>query len=386
MADVTLVTGGAEPAPLEYTLPGAQEIVLKAVTASFDGAGAGGSYVPTLQILAPNGLIVASCPIDSPVAAGASADVSWFPRGGVSSSGGGGGGNGLQYNIGTYGPDNEGDWFFAAVNSGAGGPNGFGWQFDTGSSDRPTGFTGDGGLIVDTAGNVLIDGGSGTVLKGGMTELDLDAGATLNKPLSMGTNKITDGAAGTAPTDFAIVSQLPAPATPLDVTDGSTSVTPTTTVTFTNATVTDLGGGNAQVTVTGTGLVYGTPTSGSFVVAEMTGDNGAGLALWLNNTSVTGQSVISCDFMPLGLSATEVVIESGSASVQLSENDGLGLGGIGDSVALYSSPGVAGTVPVPQAAAITKPAGGATVDSQARTAIDAIIDAIGATLGIGITA
>lgn len=89
MADVAIQTGGAEDAPLGYQIPGAQEIVLKAITASFDGSGAAGDFVPTLQIIAPNGLVVASCPVGASVAAGASADVSWFPRGGVSGGGGG---------------------------------------------------------------------------------------------------------------------------------------------------------------------------------------------------------------------------------------------------------------------------------------------------------
>ena len=53
----------------------------------------------------------------------------------------------------------------------------------------------------------------------------------------------------------------------------------------------------------------------------------------------------------------------------------------GTNVALYS-----GTTPRPQAGAITKPILGGTIDAEARTAIDALIDAIGASLGIGVTA
>lgn len=86
MADVALVAGGAVEAPLTYVVPGAQEIIIKSIIASFDGSGAGGDYVPTLQILAPNGMILASCPVATAVVAGASADVSWFPRGGLTSS------------------------------------------------------------------------------------------------------------------------------------------------------------------------------------------------------------------------------------------------------------------------------------------------------------
>lgn len=86
MADVPLVAGGAVDAPLGYVVPGAQEIIPKSITASFDGTSAAGPFIPTLQILAPNGAVLAACPVSTSVAAGASADVSWFP--GVANSGG----------------------------------------------------------------------------------------------------------------------------------------------------------------------------------------------------------------------------------------------------------------------------------------------------------
>lgn len=78
MADEALLAAGVVEAPFNYTIPGAQEIILKSVAASFDGTGAAGSFIPTLQFVAPNGTILASC--NAPMlAAGASADVSWFP-------------------------------------------------------------------------------------------------------------------------------------------------------------------------------------------------------------------------------------------------------------------------------------------------------------------
>lgn len=79
MADVALVAGGSKATPLDYTIPGAQEIVIKAATANYDGSGAGAPYVPTLLIKSPAGAVLAACPIGSTIAAGASADVSWFP-------------------------------------------------------------------------------------------------------------------------------------------------------------------------------------------------------------------------------------------------------------------------------------------------------------------
>lgn len=102
MADVALLAGGTVEAPLEYTIPGAQEIIPKSATATFDGSGAAGSFVPTLQIIAPNGTVLASCPIATTLAAGASADVSWFPR-----VGGGGNGSGTDPNAVHFNDPND---------------------------------------------------------------------------------------------------------------------------------------------------------------------------------------------------------------------------------------------------------------------------------------
>lgn len=159
MADVALVAGGVETTPLEYTIPGAQEIIPKACTAAFDGSSAAGDFVPTLLIKAPNGKVLAACPVTSTVAAGASADVSWFPRGGVSQ--GAGGGNGIQFTAdGVYGAANTGDAL--AI-----------------ESDGPgTTVDGYGVSIVDTSDNGINlerTSGSGVVqLKAGTSLLGLD--------------------------------------------------------------------------------------------------------------------------------------------------------------------------------------------------------------------
>lgn len=102
MADIALLAPGVAAAPEGYQIPGAQEIIVKAVTATYDGTDAAGAFVPTLQVIAPNGTILASCPTSTALVAGASADVSWFPRSGVSSSSGG---SGIQFDV-----ENEGDW------------------------------------------------------------------------------------------------------------------------------------------------------------------------------------------------------------------------------------------------------------------------------------
>jgi hypothetical protein len=101
MADIALLAPGVSDAPEAYMVPGAQEIILKAVTATFDGSGAAGQFQPTLQIVAPNGTVLASCPSPTVVAAGASADVSWFPRGGVGGGSSGGGSGFVQVFVDT---------------------------------------------------------------------------------------------------------------------------------------------------------------------------------------------------------------------------------------------------------------------------------------------
>jgi hypothetical protein len=67
-------------------IPGAQEILIKAMAATFNGAGAGTTWQPAITLLAPGGKEVGTFPVGSALAAGASADVAWFPRGGVNAA------------------------------------------------------------------------------------------------------------------------------------------------------------------------------------------------------------------------------------------------------------------------------------------------------------
>ena len=65
-------------APEDYTIPDSLEIVPLAVRASFDGTGASGAFYPTLEFVAPGGVVIAECPCFTTIAAGGSADVTWF--------------------------------------------------------------------------------------------------------------------------------------------------------------------------------------------------------------------------------------------------------------------------------------------------------------------
>ena len=79
MADTQIRGLGESPAPLTYTVPGAQEIVLKSLFASFDGTAAASAWFPCVRVRAPGGGIVGEYITQASVAAGSSADVSFAP-------------------------------------------------------------------------------------------------------------------------------------------------------------------------------------------------------------------------------------------------------------------------------------------------------------------
>lgn len=87
MADVEILASQVSAAPLRYAIPGGLEILVKVLAASFDGSGAGGSWQPAIQIVAGSGQVLRTFPLATALAAGASADVTWFPAGGVTGTG-----------------------------------------------------------------------------------------------------------------------------------------------------------------------------------------------------------------------------------------------------------------------------------------------------------
>lgn len=90
MPDVALRNSTTSGAPKDYPVPASQEVLLKAVIAHIDGSGAAGAFLPALQLLDPSGNVMWTA-TQAAVAAGASAECSWFPHVGGGSSGGGGG-------------------------------------------------------------------------------------------------------------------------------------------------------------------------------------------------------------------------------------------------------------------------------------------------------
>jgi hypothetical protein len=79
MADVSILDPSVHAAPKGYTVKGAQEIVLRTVTATIDGTAAAGSFVPCVQLVDPSGFVTGTYTLGSTLLAGAAADVTWFP-------------------------------------------------------------------------------------------------------------------------------------------------------------------------------------------------------------------------------------------------------------------------------------------------------------------
>ena len=77
-SDVVLSAPDVVSVPMDYDVPPAQEIVPKCVTASLDGSASVSAYLPMLELLSPAGQVVFRSPTSTLVAAGGSADVSWF--------------------------------------------------------------------------------------------------------------------------------------------------------------------------------------------------------------------------------------------------------------------------------------------------------------------
>lgn len=147
MADLPIVIPDTAVAPKDYTLTGGQELQLKSVRALIDGTGAATSFRPTLQLLDPNGHVMWEGASFDAVAAGGSADVSWFPGVTAASSG-------IRYDI-----ENTGDWLYAtATGVGPATPLGAGQSIFL----NATGVTGS--MAVSTDVELLLVAGESTPL------------------------------------------------------------------------------------------------------------------------------------------------------------------------------------------------------------------------------
>jgi hypothetical protein len=87
---------GVVSAPGDYVIADSAELLLKNAFAKFDGSGAAGSFKPLLRIISDAGSTLIEAVSDTEIAAGESADASWFP-GLASASGGASGLSGVRW-------------------------------------------------------------------------------------------------------------------------------------------------------------------------------------------------------------------------------------------------------------------------------------------------
>jgi hypothetical protein len=90
-APTTQIAGlGTSDAPQDYAVVSSQVFELLAVTATFDGSGAAGDFLPCVEIITDSGHSLGTC-VAGTVTAGDSAEVTFAPFLKAASSGGGGG-------------------------------------------------------------------------------------------------------------------------------------------------------------------------------------------------------------------------------------------------------------------------------------------------------
>jgi hypothetical protein len=80
MPDEQIHPTGTVAVPADYKIPPTAELLLKNAYAHFDGSGAAGSFLPLVRIISDAGSVVVEAVADTTIAAGASADASWFPH------------------------------------------------------------------------------------------------------------------------------------------------------------------------------------------------------------------------------------------------------------------------------------------------------------------
>jgi hypothetical protein len=116
VGDASIIDASVATVPKRYTVAGAQQLIIRTVSATFDGTAAAGSFVPVVQLVDPAGIVTGTYPLGSTLMVGASADVTFFP-----SVGGGGGGSGAtftsQQTIAVDTPDNNGNAFLVFLSS-----------------------------------------------------------------------------------------------------------------------------------------------------------------------------------------------------------------------------------------------------------------------------
>lgn len=84
--DRQVIVAGLADAPAAWTVPGNGQITPLSIFAHYDGSGAATPFVPAIKVISDGGKTVGIYPYTSSIAAGGSADVSWFPGGRVTAT------------------------------------------------------------------------------------------------------------------------------------------------------------------------------------------------------------------------------------------------------------------------------------------------------------
>lgn len=77
-ADEQILVAGTSAVPVVYMVPNAIEAALLCVNATINGASAASAFLATVEIWSDGGVCVARCPCFTTIAAGGSAEISWF--------------------------------------------------------------------------------------------------------------------------------------------------------------------------------------------------------------------------------------------------------------------------------------------------------------------
>ena len=80
MPVVPIVSRNTASSLKDYTIPGAQKIILRAACANFNGAAVTAAFVPVVQLISPAGDVMWTAQAPD-IQGGNSAQVSWFPCG-----------------------------------------------------------------------------------------------------------------------------------------------------------------------------------------------------------------------------------------------------------------------------------------------------------------
>jgi hypothetical protein len=74
-----IFNAGPVDTPYAYTVSGTGTVTPRACQAVYDGSGAGGDFIPACIFKSQSGHVISRAILQSTIAAGASAEVSWFP-------------------------------------------------------------------------------------------------------------------------------------------------------------------------------------------------------------------------------------------------------------------------------------------------------------------